>query len=556
VTSDVMNRRVMPAGALVISLHSCEFPDGNSAGREITKAAIRALSSEDEIGVHEWVGHDHWVIPLQRVGDKATRMAEADTAQPSDMPSFDDSLEEAARALSKSTAAVKHIVMISDGDPSLPDDKLMTRLVDDMRVTISTVCVDPHGFGGDGPMSSISKRANGRHYAIASKDRDKLPQIFIKEAVTVRRSAWKEEPFTPAIAGVHRMIREFDSFPPLLGHVVTTVKPEAELILTGPDDDPILATWRHGLAQTTAFTSDARERWAQGWIGWGGYSRFWSQVVRTSLRSVDRPGYRVSTSVDAGTAHVVLDALTSAGEYVNGLRVNGRVVRPDGRTEDFRATQTGPGRYEGTFPAAQVGTYLATVNWTAPGAAGGDAAAQEVAAVCVAYSAEHLAQRSNLRLFEQLKGAGATLVDVDKLDDEYARDPSKPDPALLPWSGPVAMSLDAVELWPWIAAAAALILVLDVAVRRVRIPWDKLRPRRALEPAMAKVAVIAKGAARAPKQGAFDVGAASAATQEPEPGAAPAASSSPQPAAPAEESGSLLGAKQRAKKKQQWEENL
>lgn len=558
VTSEVMNRRAMPAGALVVCLHSCEFPDGNSAGREITKAAIRALSSEDEIGVLQWTGTDDWVIPLQRVGDKGARCAEADKAEPSDMPSFDDSLLEAEKALRRSSCAVKHIVMISDGDPQLPSDKLLSSLVDGLRVTISTVCVDPHGLGGDGPMSSISKRAGGRHYSINSKDRDKLPQIFVKEAVTVRQAAWNEDPFTPTIVGAHRMVKGFDAFRPLHGHVVTTVKPDAELILVGPKDDPILATWRHGLAQTTAFTSDAHARWAQEWVAGGDLGRFWAQVVRASLRAVDRPGFRVATEVDGGTARVVVDALTAGGDYVNGLRVAGRVVTPDGRATDFRATQTGPGRYEGTFPATQVGTYLATINWTVPGTDGHEAPAQEVAAVCVAYSAEHLAQRSNLRLVEQMKAAGATIIDIDAAEAAFARDPATGDPALLPWSGPVSKSIDGIELWPWIAALAAILLVLDVAVRRVRIPWDKLRPAPKKATATpARPAVVARGAARAPVAGAFDAQAAADAAAAQKPGTpASSSTSAAAPQAPAAgDEASLLSAKQRAKKKQTWEEN-
>ena len=63
----------------------------------MSKAAIRALSSEDEIGILQWgFQGDQWVIPLGRVGDKARKCQLADGAEPSDMPSFDSSLELAA----------------------------------------------------------------------------------------------------------------------------------------------------------------------------------------------------------------------------------------------------------------------------------------------------------------------------------------------------------------------------------------------------------------------------------------------------------------------------
>lgn len=557
VTSDVQNRRVLPSGALVVALHSCEFPEGNTIGREVSKLAIRALASEDEMGLIEFAmdGNDRWVIPLTAVGDKYRHIALVDRSQPSDAPSLRTILEKAVAALDKSGAAAKHIIVISDGDPEPPGDRLLTKMASaDVRITVTTVCVDPHTPDGPRSMKKIADATGGNSYAIASKDRDKLPQIFIKEAVTVRRSAWSEAAFTPALRGVHRMTREFgdESFPALHGHVVTTLRPEAEPILAGPEEDPVLATWRKGLGQATAWTSDASPRWASEWISWSGYQKFWSQVVRSALRAVERPAARAQVEIDGGTARVVLDALREDGTFDNGLRVQGKAVAPDGRSETFKLAQTGNGRYEGSFPAQRVGTYLATLTWADPRDPSGEKIAQAQAAVCVAYSAEHLAQRSNERLFAAMEGAGARLLDVEKADREAGADPAK-DPARAPWSGPPAATDDVLDLWPWIAGLAALVLVADVAVRRVRIDWSKLRRRSAPLPQ----ARVATGPAKKPAAGAFDPTAAAAGVVDiagstsprPEQPKAPAA-----PAAPAPDGG-LLGAKRRAQKKQTWEEN-
>lgn len=179
------------------------------------------------------------------------------------------------------------------------------------------------------------------------------------------------------------------------------------------------------------------------------------------------------------------------------------------------------------------------------------------AAVCVAYSAEHLAQHSNERLFALLEGAGARILDVDALDRASAADPKQPDAASMPWTGPVTSPEEPVELWPWLAGLAALFLVLDVAVRRVRIDWSKFRRKRAATAAGATPARPAAGAARPRPAGSFDpatsppVDTSSAA---PTTGAAqPSAPTAPQP--PGAGSPGLLDAKRRAQKKQKWEEN-
>jgi len=556
VSCEISQKRVLPAGALVIVLHTCEFPDGNAAARSVTKAAIRALSAQDEVGVlvYDMLGSDTWVIPLQRAFDKSKLCAAIDSAQPADMPSFATICEMGWEALTKSKAAVKHMVIISDGDPALPDDELAGKISDD-RISISTVLVNPHDGGAGAAtnaMRDLAEKHGGRFYFLKSSAQ--LPEIFIKEAVTVRRSAVREEPFRPKLRGLHRMLREVGEteLPPLRGYVVTSEKDKAETILSGPEEDPVLATWRCGLGQSVAWTSDA-SAWASEWAAWGGYGKFFAQVVKSSLRAVSHAGARATTDVSGGTAHVFLDALQPDGAFANGLDVKGSAVLPDGSSADFRVEQTGPGRYEGSFPAKQVGTSIATLTWGVPD--NPDApSGMAMAAVCVAYSAEHLAQRSNERFFAVLETAGAKTLDVEKLDEALGKDPAAPNARALPWQGGGGASIETIETWPWIAAAAALLLVLDVAVRRVRVPWDKIIPRRAKEPKPRPRGVEAKGAARAAPQGAFvpptDLPAAGGAAP-----ASPAAADSPAPPSATPTSEGLLGAKKRAQKKTRWEEN-
>ena len=52
----------------------------------------------------------------------------------------------------------------------------------------------------------------------------------------------------------------FDSAPFLLGYVTTKPKPTSETWLATERGEPLLSTWRYGLGQSGAFTSDARNR--------------------------------------------------------------------------------------------------------------------------------------------------------------------------------------------------------------------------------------------------------------------------------------------------------
>ncbi|MEQ9071458.1 MAG: hypothetical protein RLO18_32285, partial [Gimesia chilikensis] len=51
VTMDITKKKVLPKGALAIILHTCEFPEGNTWGKRITKQAIKVLGAQDEVGV-------------------------------------------------------------------------------------------------------------------------------------------------------------------------------------------------------------------------------------------------------------------------------------------------------------------------------------------------------------------------------------------------------------------------------------------------------------------------------------------------------------------------
>jgi hypothetical protein len=60
---------------LAIILHTCEFPQGNSWAKRITKKAIQVLNSEDLVGAmaqtmngDEWIFRTHACVEVCRAG--------------------------------------------------------------------------------------------------------------------------------------------------------------------------------------------------------------------------------------------------------------------------------------------------------------------------------------------------------------------------------------------------------------------------------------------------------------------------------------------------------
>ena len=83
---------------------------------------------------------------------------------------------------------------------------------------------------------------------------------------------------------------DLSSAPDLEGYVKPKGKDNAERLIAASDGAPILASWHYGLGRTAAFTSDVKNRWAVNWLEWEGYGKFWTQVVRESMRRDDEPG--------------------------------------------------------------------------------------------------------------------------------------------------------------------------------------------------------------------------------------------------------------------------
>ena len=91
------------------------------------------------------------------------------------------------------------MIVFSDGDPAAPSQALMDAIVAD-RITVSTVLIAGHA----GPDTMIWIADQGKGSFTTSTSPDDLPQIFIKEAAVILKSAIYEDPFKPQLQDVQR----------------------------------------------------------------------------------------------------------------------------------------------------------------------------------------------------------------------------------------------------------------------------------------------------------------------------------------------------------------
>jgi uncharacterized membrane protein len=450
---ELSSKKVLPSGALVLVMHGMEFGNGNQISRDIGVAALDSLGPQDEMGVLLWDGTERWLFPLQKVGDKKALARQIAGMSQGDLPNFQGLMQLGHDALKASTANLKHMIVFSDGDPNAPTDELMKAIVG-LKVTVSTVMIGGHVQPAT--MERMAGMGNGRFYDVKSPAQ--LPQIFIKEAAVILKSAIFEEPFRPQVVAQSEVIRGINpgEFPTLRGYVSASGKPRAEVPIVSEKGDPILAHWQYGLGRTVAFTSDAKSKWAQDWLGWSKYRQFWTQVARWSIRRVDAADFNTQVSVDNGVGQISVEALDREGNFRNFLKLRTTVVSPRGVRQDVILEQAGPGRYEAKFDTREVGAYLLNLQDLDDQ---GQVRGSQVLGASVNYSPEFNASEPNLPILRRLAELGGGKLLDPVTDNPFRLNRLK--------------TFQPRDLWDLLLKVLVCLFLVDVGIRRVDIDREE-----------------------------------------------------------------------------------
>lgn len=500
VDSEIKSLQVLGKGGLVLIMHASEMADGNLWQKRIAKLAVERLGPGDEVGVIYYDFVHKWHIKLQPIaGNRASILAQIDRMTPGDMPDFDPALQMAHQALTdpKKELATKHVIVISDGDPQYTPF-ILTAMKRD-KVTVTTVGVACHGAAEDQKMAGIAKATGGRAYSV--KDPRQLPAIYIKESRLVSQSFLHEKPFTPIVrfrSGPTDRLPE--QVPQLRGFVRTTPKgsPLVEIPMQTPrfadQDFPLLAYWHYGLGKAVAFTSDAGDPkfWSRAWTQAGDgqgalYAKFWEQVIDWSLRPTESRRLNMITEYRDGKIRILVDAHTEDGRPDIHLKLRGGITPPRGKGDDagrereLRFVQTNSGQYEAEVKAEEAGSYFLNAEAVrTKKVKGRDDKEHEIeegvdsvrAGVTLPYSPEFAELSSNTPLLERLREltGGQRFEEDEVLLDETAKAGAvfRPAPervkSLLP-------------LWYWLVFLSAVLLLSDVAVRRLALDPHRLAER-------------------------------------------------------------------------------
>lgn len=413
--------------------------------KEAAKASVSALNPQDRVVVIGFDDAPYTVVPATRavnrysINDKISRM------QPNGGTNIKDALEMTYLELAMVSAKTKHAILLTDGRSPYSGIDALVREMARAKITVSTIALS------NADTTLLSRIANlGKGRAYIAKDANSVPRLFVEETNRVANQAVVETPFTPQVAKSHDMIKGV-TFQTLLGYVGTKAKPGSQTILTAPGGAPVLAHWSLGTGKTTVFTSDAKNRWASGWIRQSSsFSKFWAQVVRATMKTDEETQFDMIVHRENDRVRIIVDAISENDTFLNGLAITAEITRPDGQPMTLTLPQTAPGFYENTFALPAYGTYRAKAELMQNG--------------------ESIGFAQNTFSFPYALEFAQPEPDFALLDAVAQTTNGKINPDFDTTADPEGIKIKSfTPIWHYFLFAALALLLLDVFFRRVRL---------------------------------------------------------------------------------------
>lgn len=465
VRMDIEDKKYWPTLSMALAIDKSGSMGGVGRAEKLgmaKEAAIQTadlMSDRDRLGVITFDGAAAWAVPMttlsqrRRVVDTISRLRAGGGTE------IYPALKEAYGALTRESSAQRHIVLLSDGVTWGADFEGLIRMGTRRDITLSAIAI-----GDDADRVSMAEWARwgaGRYYLVTLPEH--IPRIFTREMMLATRSFLIEEPFRPALGAPSPVTRglEGTALPSLGGYVATEPKPRAIVAMWAKREEntPLLATWRHGLGRTAAWTSDCKGRWAREWLGTEAYTRTFTQLARWLGAQEGSTDVQAWAELDRGVLSVTVDAWDEEGSFRNFLQGEARVIAPDLSVQIRPLQQVAPGRYRAQVEAEQDGSHLVGVFLRDEE---GRDVGQATAEAAQPYSPE----------YRPASGGRALLAELTRIGRGREVMLGRPADVFVP---PQIPRLVPHPLLPWLLLLAAMLLLADVAIRRV--DWSFLAGR-------------------------------------------------------------------------------
>ncbi|MEO8166563.1 MAG: VWA domain-containing protein, partial [Betaproteobacteria bacterium] len=203
----IKNAKVIPSGALVLVIDKSGSMQGEKIimCRQAAMEAVRVLGPKDHIGIVAFDGTASWLLPMQEVRHRREGIARQILRLNADGGTdMFPGMQKGFAALQSVEAAVKHMIVLTDGQTQSADFERLTHAMRQSHITVSAVAV---GTDADRSLlSGIARVGDGKFYEVTSPKA--IPRIFIKEAMRVTKPLVyeREEGFSPQVVFPHEAL--------------------------------------------------------------------------------------------------------------------------------------------------------------------------------------------------------------------------------------------------------------------------------------------------------------------------------------------------------------
>ncbi|MDP7276178.1 MAG: VWA domain-containing protein [Planctomycetaceae bacterium] len=434
-----------------------------------TAECVRLLSRSDKVSVIAVDSSPHVIQPLIEVTDPAAIASRALKIESMGGGIFVyEALVAAGKELGKAgDYSTRHILLFSDAaDSEQPGNyKQLLENFEKGEITVSVIGLGTETDPDAELLKDIARR--GRGNIMFSTDPQELPRLFAQDTISVARNTFIKkdgESQAEGIAGAFqpgvRLLGDLgeEAFPRSDGYNLCYIKPDATTVVASEDEyqAPWSAAWYRGLGRAVAITLEVDGKFSGEFGRWDGYADFLVTHTRWLLSGageLDEVFVEMIREGQDAVVRVELDPERAAAYRLAPPRV---LVIPPGRERqeplEPDLAWTGPNSLEARVRLARTGTYRTLVR-------GPDRQFARGPVVTLPYSPEFVPRID-------LPSGGEVLAEVALISEgrqrtdvtEIYADPPR--------------SSQRVSLLPWLFVASMVVLVMEIAGRRLNL-WSR-----------------------------------------------------------------------------------
>ena len=353
---DVRNKLDMPDLSLVIIIDkSGSMLDGQygitklELAKKAAAEATEMLTENDQIGVIAFDDMAAWAVKLQKAENIQSIQNDIASIGAGGGTMMYSSLNEAYEALAKTNTKLKHVILLTDGQPADGGfDEVVNKMANE-GITLSSVAVgtDANSY----LMERLAKIGKGRFYQ--TDIFSDIPQIFAKETNLAMESYIQNREFYPVFVEPSPMTQTFtDGLPKVNGFLASVIKPTATLALESDNDMPILASWLYGTGTVVSWMSDVKGIWTEDYLAWNNGAVFFAGFISHNLNA------------DKGAGTLTVESKNDKGEIIlsnvatRKLETSATVISPNGDKKEIILNMVEPGKYSNEFDIDEDGVYV------------------------------------------------------------------------------------------------------------------------------------------------------------------------------------------------------